>query len=180
MTTRRKLIGFGLPIAILAAAAGVFLAPPDRRSVRVRVEVLPDPAGRPARRWTFTGGRRWDSFGQFTRDGEHVVVLEPPGIRDGAAIRFLKEAAGMGANRITYEVTAAGPAAGANAVTWTRALAGNAGGTPRFSSVSMPRPADGRSGEPDRAILGEDAVIPLPARIRLGVFGGLVEVIELR
>ncbi len=184
LTRKRKAVLVIVAVGSAAVAIWAFGFRADPRTLRIQVETIRDEDGASHRRWTFTSGRRWASFGTGTRHGEHFVVLDPPGSFDGGAVRFLKEVTGQGADRIVYEIEATRSpgrsASGPGAVTIKRSLRGNAGGTPAFSNATtIPDPADNWRSQ-FRADQAEDARIPLPAKVRLGVVGGVPEVIEFR
>ncbi len=136
MTTRTKraiiaaLALFGA--TVLVGAIGLWRG---LNVVNVHVETIRDEDGHYHRRWTFTGGR-WESYGQGFKNGEHFVVLDPPGARAPAALRFLKETLGMGANRLVYEVEARRilprGGNGPSFLSIKRTLSGNANGAPRL------------------------------------------------
>ena len=177
MIRRWKLLA-GSMAAIIGLSTATFLLWNDPDTLRIHVEVTRDDDGHFTKRWTFSAGRRWESYGKYVRDGEHVVVLDPPGVRDGEAVRFIKGVLGRGADRITYEIKVDGLVKNGGDVTLMRTMVGNAGGTPAFSSQSVYRPSADGSPAREFIILTEDTAIRVPARVQLGVFGGTAEVIE--
>ena len=155
------------------------------KGFRVRVETLRDEDGHFHRRWTFTGGGRWESFGQGNRGREHFAVLDRPGVRDSTSIRFLKGILGKGADRLVYEIEvrriAPGPGGGPPILRIKRVLAGNGdNGSPGFtSSFDIPLP-DAPWPSQIESLPRADVDLVLPARVPLGRFAGTTEVIEFR
>lgn len=184
MTTRTKraiiaaLALFGA--TVLVGAIGLWRG---LNVVNVHVETIRDEDGHYHRRWTFTGGR-WESYGQGFKNGEHFVVLDPPGARAPAALRFLKETLGMGANRLVYEVEARRilprGGNGPSFLSIKRTLSGNANGAPGFSETKASTMGDVPWDSQFRTSQANDTTITVPAKIKLGDFGGSAEVIEFR
>lgn len=184
MTKRTRwflLAGF-VALATLGAIAAVLLRP-GLGLLRVQVETLVDDDGHFHRRWTFSGGGRWDTYGQGTRPGEHFVILDRPGLRDPSSIRLIKQILAAGSDGFVYEIEATRipPRSGTGEaqVRIQRRLAGNSNGSPGFqSSTDVPLPNS------PWATLShatqKNATLTLPARVELGVVGGFNEVIEFR
>ena len=173
-------------LALLAGAvvAGTLALRPRSNTLKVHVETIRDEEGHYHRRWTFTGGR-WESYGQGFPTGEHLVVLDRPGVRDSAPIRSIKEALGLSASRLVYEVEARrvppGEANGRRLVSVRRTLSGNGmGGAPGFNKTFLSPDDDTPWSARFRTTQAEDAIVTFPARLNLGDFGGLAEVIEFR
>ena len=184
MKKKRWVITAILAIVGLAVGIWAFVFDGDSRTLRIHVETIRDEEGRFHQRWTCTSGARWESYGSDSRGGENIVVLEPPGQYDAATIRFLKRASNRGANKIIYEVEArrepTGTSPGMMSVLYIRTMRGNAGGMPALSSTTSTQWPDGPWRSRFKILQAEDAELPLPARVRLGVFGDTTEVIEFR
>jgi len=79
MTTRTRVaVGVALAVAVAAIATWAFVSRADARGLTIHVDTIRDVDGIFHRRWTFTSGRRWESFGTGTRGGGHFAVLDPP------------------------------------------------------------------------------------------------------
>ncbi len=176
---RRSLVLLALALLASWGAAVVLSSRAGPPRLSVHVETLADGDGAFHRRWSFSGGGRWASYGVGTRGGEHFVVIDRPGSLDGGLVRFLKERVGRGADRIAYEVEARA-VPGEDGVRIKRSLAGNDGGTPSFSTTARAAASEQPWRSRYEATLIEDMEVALPARLRLGTVGGLVEVIEFR
>ena len=106
MTTRTKRAKIAALVLLAGAVAiGMVALMPGSNTLKVHDETIRDEEGHYHRRWTFTGGR-WESYGEGFPAGEHFVVLDPPGVRDSASIRSIKNTLGLGASRLVYEVEA--------------------------------------------------------------------------